>query len=215
MDLEPEAAAAFERLYTEVVEHDTGAEIPYDLAAPKWQFLCYLTDNKGVLVHGSSKPDIEEFEPRQSDDVGEFGNRKAVYAAADALWAMYFAVTDRSRGVNSLNNACFRVVYEDGSKSEPYYFFSINDDALPHQPWCNGTIYILPRAGFKPQPPVTLRGIVGEIPQWASLEPVRPLARLNITPADFPFLAQIRGHNHAILRERIMSDPEAFPWVDE
>jgi hypothetical protein len=106
-------------------------------------------------------------------------------------------------------------VQEDGSKSEPYYFFSINDDALAHQPWCHGTIYILPRAGFEPQPPVTLRGITGEIPQWASLEPVRPLARLHITPADFPFLARIRGHDHATLRERIMRDPDGFPWLDE
>jgi len=215
LDLDPETVAAFERLYTEAVEPGTGAEIPYDLGAPKWQFLCYLTDNKDALVHGSSNQHIEEFEPRQSDDVGEFGNRTAVYAASDGLWAMYFAVTDRSRGVNSLNNACFRVVNEDGTRSQPYYFFSINSDALPHQPWCNGTIYILPRAGFESQPLQTLRGITGEIPQWASLEPVRPLARLNVTPADFPFLAQIRGHNHAVLRRRIMRDPEAFPWVDK
>jgi hypothetical protein len=107
------------------------------------------------------------------------------------------------------------VVQEDGSKSEPYYFFSINGDALPHQPWCNGTIYVLPRAGFEPQPPVTLRGMTGEIPQWACLAPVRPLARLHITPADFPFLPHIRGHHHATLRARIMADPESFPWVDE
>jgi hypothetical protein len=215
VELTPEDVASFERLYTEEVEHGTGAEIAYDLLAPKWQFLCYLTDNKGVLVHGSAKQDIEEFEPRQADDVGEFGSRKAVYAASDALWAMYFAVTDRSRGVNSLHNASFRVVQEDGRKSEPYYFFSINSDALPHQPWCNGTIYILPRKGFEAQPPGTLRGMTGEIPQWASLEPVRPLARLNVTPADFPFLAKVRGHDHAVLRERIMRDPEGFPWVDE
>jgi hypothetical protein len=215
MDLDPEAVAACERLYTEVVEHGIGAEIPYDLSTPKWQFLCYLTDNKGVLVHGSSTPDIVEFEPRQSEDVGEFGNRKAVYAASDALWAMYFAVTDRSRGVNSLHNACFRVVQEDGSKSAPYYFFSINSDALAHHPWCNGTIYILPRASFEQQPPVTLRGLTGEIPQWASTTPVRPLARLPITPADFPFLPRIRGHIHEVLRERIRDDPEGFPWMDE
>jgi hypothetical protein len=214
-DLAPETVVAFERLYREAVEHGSGAEIPYDLVAPKWQFLCYLTDNKGVLVHGSTTTDIEEFEPRQSDDVGEFGNRKAVYAAADALWSMYFAIADRRRGVTSLNNACFRVVNEDGSKSQPYYFFSINGDALPDQPWCNGTIYILPRAGFEQQPPVTLRGITRDIPQWASPEPVRPLARLNVTPADFPFLGRIRGHDHARLRERIMADPEGFPWVDE
>src|SRR6478672_11874886 len=75
MDLSPETVAAFERLCTEAVEPGTGAEIPYSLSAPKWQFLCYLTDNKGVLVHGSPNPGIEEIEPRQSNDVEEFGNR--------------------------------------------------------------------------------------------------------------------------------------------
>ena len=215
MDFGPKTISAFDRLYTEAVEPGTGAEIPYSLPAPKWQFLCYLTDNKGVLVHGSPNPDIEEFEPRQSNDVEEFGNRQAVYAASDALWAMYFAVIDRNNGVSSLHNACLRVVAEDGSKSEPYYFFSINSDVLPQQPWSDGTIYILPRSGFEPQPPAALRGITFEVQQWACPDPVRPLARLNVTPADFPFLQQIRGHDHATLRERIMRDPEGFPWVDE
>jgi hypothetical protein len=53
---------------------------------------------------------------------------------------------DRKRYVRSLINACFRVVEKDGSQSDPYYFFSVNADALPHRPWRSGTIYILPRA---------------------------------------------------------------------
>src|SRR5689334_17022484 len=64
----------------------------------------------------------------------------------------YTTLFRSERYVNSLMNACFRVVNDDDTQTEPYYFFSINDDALPHQPWRNGSIYILPRAGFEEQP---------------------------------------------------------------
>ncbi len=78
--------AAFERLFASAVAPGTGAAIAYTLTAPKWQFLCYLCDTKGVLAHGSGQADIAEFEPRQSSDVAEFGARRAVYAASDGLW---------------------------------------------------------------------------------------------------------------------------------
>ena len=43
-----------------------GAEIDYKLQAPQWQFLCYLCDYKGLLMHGSGDPNIAEFEPRHA-----------------------------------------------------------------------------------------------------------------------------------------------------
>src|SRR5574338_544365 len=123
MDLSEEKVAAFERLFAEITERSKEGEIvdiDYDLPAPKWQSLNWLCDTK---------------------DVFEFGNRRAVYAASDGIWAMYFAIVDRDGPVRSLMNACIRVINEDGSRGEPYYFFSINGDALPHNPWRQGTIY--------------------------------------------------------------------------
>ena len=215
MDLDPATIAAFEQLYAEAVEPGTGAEIPYTLDAPKWHFLAYLGDSKDVLFHGSGNPNIEEFEPRQSNDIEEFGNRRAVYAASDPLWAMYFAIVDRPRYVTTLVNACARVVDADGSRSAPYYFFSVNDDALPHQPWRTGTLYLLSRTLFEQQAQNEYQGRQIEIAQWASLVPVRPLARLTVGPDDFPFLAQIRGHDFSVLQERARQNPDGFPWLDE
>jgi len=215
VDLTPETIAAFERLYAEAVEPGTGMEIDYRLSAPKWQFICYVCDNKSVLVHGSGNPNIEEFEPRQSNDTEEFGNRKAVYASSDGLWAMYFAIVDRDRYVKSLVNACFRVIEKDGSKSVHYYFFSINDDALPNGPWRTGTIYILPRDGFEQQAMVDYQDADIEIAQWASLSEVKPLAKITVEPHDFPFLSQIRGHNLDVLRQRTIRNPGGFPWLED
>jgi hypothetical protein len=218
LDLGAEKAAAFERLFAEITERSKQGEIvdiDYDLPAPKWQFLNWLCDTKNVLVHGSGDHNIAEFEPRQSNDIFEFGNRRAVYAASDGIWAMYFAIVDRDGPVRSLMNACVRVINEDGSRSEPYYFFSINGDALPHDPWRQGTIYILSRATFEQQAHGELRGIPYEIQQWASPEAVKPLAKIAVGPEDFPFLSQILPHDPEVIRERATRDPEGFPWFDE
>jgi len=215
MDLDAPTIAAFDRLLEDAIQNGSATAINYTLAAPKWQFLCYLCDTKDVLLHGSANPNIEEFEPRQSNDSQEFGNRRAVYAASDGIWPMYFAIADRDGPVNSLTNACFRLLQSDGIWSTPYYYFSINDDAFERSPWRNGTVYILPRATFEQQEPDDFQGIPAESEQWASLVAVKPLARLNITPDDFPFLSQVRAHNNRIQAERIRRNPNGFPWVDE
>lgn len=215
LDLTPTTRAAFARLYAEIVRLSHGQAVDYTLATPKWQFLSWLCDTQDVLLHGSGNPSIQEFEPRKSDDLNEFGDRQSVYAASDGIWPIYFAIVDRDRFVRSLNNSCSRMLGPDGARSDPYYFFSIDDDALPHQPWRVGTIYILPRAGFAQQSPASYRGMEVEIAQWASPTPVRPLARLSVGPADFPFLAQIRGHDMAVVSRRAERNPQGFPWVDE
>ena len=123
------------------------------------------------MLHGSGTGDIAKFEPRQSNDIEEFGNRRAVYAASDGLWAMYFAIV------------------------EPRYFFSINEDALDHVPWRPGTVYLLPAGGFAEQPAMRLGDQWVQTQQVARPTSVRPAARLSVEPADFPLLASIRGHD--------------------
>lgn len=59
------------------------------LPAPKWQFLCYLAEAHNLVLHGSGDPNISIFEPRQADDLSAFGAQRAVYAAADGIWAMF------------------------------------------------------------------------------------------------------------------------------
>jgi hypothetical protein len=215
MDLDPATIAAFEALVTTAVLPGSGAAIDYGLDAPKWQFLCWLCDTHEILLHGSGNPDITEFEPRQSNDIEEFGNRQAVYAASDGIWPLYFAVVDRDNGVTSLVNACVRLIEADGTRHGPYYFFSINADAWERGAWRNGTIYILPRSTFEAQPLMPEQDGFAEVAQWASLVPVRPLARLAVTPDDFPFLAQVRRHDFAVVSERARRNPDGFPWIDE
>lgn len=215
LQLDAATIAGYESLWAAISAAPMTAEIAYSLPTPRWQFLCYLADHKPVVLHGSGNPDIAVFEPRKANDMLEFGNRAAVYAAADGIWPMYYAILDREHYPMSLNNAGFRVAMPPDAPGEPYYFFSISQSARVHQPWRAGTVYILPRDSFSDQPPLHSDGAVIHILQSASLVPVTPLAKLRITPEDFPFLDQIRGHDDELQRQRAEANPNGFPWLDE
>ncbi|MGE3271061.1 MAG: hypothetical protein AB7P40_20075 [Chloroflexota bacterium] len=216
MPLDASTVAAFERLYVDQIHGGQGAAIEYRLAAPKWQFLCWLADQKSLVLHGSGDPDIVEFEPRQSNDAEAFGNRKAIYGARDGLWPMYFAIVDRARYRMGLMNSCVRVV-EPPTLAGSYYFFSIGglaETPLPARPWRAGTIYLLPNATFERQTLAAQAGVTIESTQVASLVPVRPLARLAVAPDDFPFLDAVSRHDPHTIRARAQANPGGFPWLD-
>lgn len=192
---------AFDRLLDAALAQGGNPLIHYTLPTPKWQFLCHLADQRDIALHGSGATDIALFEPRQSNDLNEFGNQQAVYAASDGLWPMFFAIVDRDRYNMTITNACVSLSDPAGRVSGPFYFFSVSHSALAQQAWRTGTVYLLSRATFAAQPPATLGDIQVHIAQLASLAPVVPLARLTIAPHDFPFLHQIRGHDDARLQE--------------
>ena len=190
----------------------TGPETAFDysLAAPKWQFLQHALDHGDILLHGSSSPDIRLFEPRKANDVRKFGDRAAVYAAADGIWPLFFAVLDRS-SKPFIVNAAIRVLTDP---EQSLWFFSVTDSLLATSPWRDGSIYLLPREGFEDDAPMDFDGVQIRSLQAANPDPVRPLARLIVTPADFPLLDQVRAHDDAIIAERAAMDPSGFPWVD-
>lgn len=213
MPRDPRTLAAFDDLFEAAKAN--GGLIDYGLAAPRWQFLCHLADTKDVVLHGSGNPAIAEFEPRKSDDVNEFGDRKAVYSAGDGLWPIYFAILDRDRFPMSLINSAMRLELGGGRRSEPYYFFSISETARSQMPFRRGTVYLLPRDTFEQQAAINMGGHDIWLPQWASLEPVRPIARIEVGPEDFPFLAQLRGHDDETIFAKARANPDGFPWLAE
>ena len=205
------STAAFEELLHTTLGIGGCPTIQFTLPWSKWQFLCHIADHHDIALHGSGNPNIALFEPRQSNDLSEFGNQKAVYAASDGLWAMFFAIVDRDR-VPSITNACIRLEEESGAIHGPRYVFSVSQSALPGQPWRTGTVYLLPRKTFSTQPPMAFGSYRVHFAQLASLEPVEPLAKLTVTPDDFPFLSQIRGHDDERLQEYATALQTAAPW---
>ncbi len=203
---------AFDELLNTTLSIGGCPSIQFTLPWPKWQFLCYVADHHDIALHGSGNPHIALFEPRQSNDLNAFGNQTAVYAASDGLWAMFFAIVDRDRFALSVTNACVRLADETGTLHGPYYVFSVSQSALPSQPWRSGAVYLMPRRTFTAQPLMAFGSYEVHIAQLASLAPVQPLAKLTVTPADFPFLMQIRGHDDQRLQEYATALQTGAPW---
>lgn len=212
MQITPQIRAAFDDLFI-ASQHAPEGHIAYDLEAPKWQFLTYLAETKAIVLHGSCDPTISEFTPHQPLDLHAFGAQNGVYATSDGIWAMFYAILNRKQHPMMLHNAAIRV--RNGAEiSEPYYYFSITQSALELRPYQGGVVYVLPRTTFEQQEPQPFGGAEILIPQWVSSVAVKPLARLDITPADFPFLAEIRGHDDERLTHNIKTNPAGFPWAD-
>ena len=206
----PDERASFDRAWDRAIASGDRPLVEVEPAL-RWQFLCHLADARGFVLHGSGDPGIDVFEPRQAIDLSAFGNQKAVYAAGDGIWAMFFAIVDRDR-VTSVTNACVRLADTAGKVSPPQYVFSISQSVLPNRPWRSGTVYVLPGDSFTLQPPLRFGEFEVRIPQLASLEAVRPVARVAVEPADFPFLSDIRGHDDDRLAEYARALETGAPW---
>jgi hypothetical protein len=214
LDIDPQSCSDFDHLLSNLKVTGQNTLIHYDFRIPKWQFLCYLADQKGVVLHGTGNPGIQVFEPSPSIDLSEFGAQNAVYGAADGLWAMFFAILDRTQYPMSTSNACIRLVDVVGEVSEPRYVFSISHIALRQKPWRKGMVYLLPDETFVRQPSLRFGPYEVRIPQLASLVPVIPFARLEVSPDDFPFLKDIRGLDDSRLEEYGQAMQAGAPWPE-
>ena len=209
--LAPSTVAMFEAAYDQVLLADGGAVDP---PAPTWAFLCWLTDKKRLLLHGTADSGIRCFEPRTPRDYSAdaFSKQTAVFAAGDGIWALFYAIVERQPAMRFLNGA-LQFVDPAGELSDMHYFFSVTRELLPAQPWRDGSVYILPREGFTQQAPYELAGRKVHEPQWAAPSAVKPLARLRVTPRDFPLLDSVRGHDPFEVDLRAAADPDGFPWL--
>ena len=198
ISLTPEEENEAARLWRSIL--DSGE---YVSPMPKWQFLCWATDHRGVLAHGSNSRSIRSFEPRVTTDW--FGRvARAVFATEDGIWPMYFAIIDRARYVGSLRN-----VFHVDRRGNRRYWFSINERLLADPPLTGGAIYLLPAAAF-----VRTLGDNGEGTQeWMASDPVVPIARVDVEPADFPFLDQLAGHEDEMSARLVELQPVVLAKV--
>ncbi len=127
VEWDPREEEAYEELANHILEHREGLSSEWSLPWPKWHFIEWLTRRGDFIFHGSPLPDIETFAPRRTSveimDQGGSGNRAAVYGTPFGLWAMWFAVIDRTKikgsirnGVMSWNDPMGRPVPSTGSR---------------------------------------------------------------------------------------------------
>ncbi len=211
-DLTAEKESAFGNLYRST---PAGGLVDYRLPYPKWQYLSHLCETRELVLHGSQLPDIGTVEPRQASDQRAFSNQRAIYATTDGIWVIYFAILDRRKYREmTLFNSCLRFRLSTERLSDPLYFFSITDSVLRMKPWCEGTVYILPRQTFEQEAPQQVQGTEIVFPHWIGRSPASPVAALRVGPEDFPFLSQIHGHDDEKLVRLSAADPSGFPWPE-
>ena len=191
LTLDSQKIEAFESLFLQTQRLGPGAVIDYNITYPKHEFLRYLVDRKQIFLHGSNYSDLKVLLPmRFSTDARAAMNRETVFAAADAILPMFFAIVDRENYVGTMSNGAYRIPDATGVATN-HYFFSLDEEMLKLWPFRRGWIYLLPRDKFKLA--ADGQGVVLE--EWISQEPVPILAKLSISPEDFPLLDAIWGHD--------------------
>lgn len=181
--LNAEKLALFDAAYQKALTNP-GGFIEYTFPYPKHEFLEFLVNMKGVLLHGSNYPDIHELEPRQANCKSKkFGNLKAVYATEDEILPIFHAVQDKTK----MHDVAMSSGYSDEGGVKTYNFGIDKQEVLDSYPWSGGVIYILPRAIFE-------QGTDDEghpIDEFISRVPVSAIAKLRVAPEDFPYINQV------------------------
>jgi hypothetical protein len=193
-----EEETAYQQLWTEIRQRSDGGWISWNLPWPRHRFVEWLTSRRHVIFHGSPHGDLDLFVPRRGSvelfDHGGRGNRGAVYGTPFGLWSMWFAVIDRSKLDGSIRNGVLN--FTSGDEALDVYNFSVHHEYLGQEIWRTGTLYLLPSETFEAIP-----FYPGGPPsnEWASTVELRPIARIEIRPLDFPFLDRVGGHDDSEL----------------
>src|SRR4029077_4476304 len=93
---------------------------------------------------------------------------------------LFFATLDRTRA-GSLWNGCYQI--RRGTGMRRYYFFFTEADPRAEATWREGAVYVCPREPFAQT----------WIPnEWVSPQPVQAVAKLTVSPSDFPFKDRVK-----------------------
>lgn len=186
-----EKRIAFDHLFDSALERGPNTLIEYGLPYPKSDFLNYLCDWRGFTMHGSPLHDLAVLQPiRKSRDNNEFGNRQQIFASPDAIWAMWFAILDKSK-YNLTNNGCVRV--GTGLRRVKYYHFELPKSNKENYPFTEGMMYVTRAEDFPDKRPFPLLDYFNaEVEEWGSTNPITPLVRIRVKPEDFPYLTQVQ-----------------------
>jgi hypothetical protein len=180
--VDPETEARFTAVADALLAGET-AEAP----EPRLDFLRWLAVSRPVVFHGSPRDDLRELSTeRHSRDATAWGNQQAVYASTDPVWAIYFACLRRDAGWTGTRNGSMGRA--GGPLYPRRYFFLHNRGSDSPERFGPGSLYLLSPSTFVADEP--LAGSI-DTAHLVSLEPVRPLSRLDVTPEDFPFRDRI------------------------
>ena len=140
MPVDAQRKQAFDILLDTALAGDPRKPIHYNLGYPKTDFLNYICEWRGFVVHGSPSHDLETLQPiRIGRDNNQFGHRQQIFCSPDAIWAMWFAILDKSK-YNQTRNFSVRV--GSGPGRVKYYHFELPKENWEKNPFTEGMMYI-------------------------------------------------------------------------
>lgn len=182
---------------------------------PAWRFLRFLVA-RGYLLHGTPVPGPKALLEARAKAYGQpdgFSNATGIYAAADALWPIMYAI--RGARAEGQMDMCLRLARGAGW-SAPVYFHALGttDHAVTtaRALMGPGAVHVLGPEGFVASPPYEHGGLgrVREAHLVAS-GPVAPLLTVPVTPEDLPLTTRL--YDAAAARRAAAADPWGFPWL--
>lgn len=219
-DWNPATLKACAHLYHRYVERGEGKWIP-DAAfcspigdLSRWVFLEYLTRRCEVVLLGSNDPYLTRLEPFVLAPSIPGWDTPRYFAFSDGMRPMYQAIVDLNRlqRMNHLAQVVVADVGHDNSAPEPSrFYFGLDYRVLPEAPWRRGTVYLYARADM----PSGFDAPDGPIGEADPPQPIRPLAKLEVAPWDWPLLGRVRGFNVEAHQERARDWNGAFPWIGD
>lgn len=186
-DSETEKKLLFDKMYQDALQKEDSF-IEFEGPYSKKEFLDYVVKNYNVVLHGSNKKNINEFEPRQANcQSKKFGNQIGVYATEDDVLPMFYAIQD-SEKFQGMAASGYSSETDENRVTEKKYLFEIDANLIAIKPWSEGVVYILPKDSFE-------QGTDDDgklIDEWMSKAPVKPNAKLKLEPEEFPYLNDIK-----------------------
>jgi hypothetical protein len=174
---DPEQLRTFEALIASAQSRDGFVDVarsPY----PVYEFLTYLVDHHGLLLHGSNHSTLTVLEPQPAHDLDTV--LLAVVACDDGIWPLFYAVVARDR-VDRVVTACTHIGH--GSRRRRFYVAALYGDPEAPATWTDGVVYALPRTGFRRE--------WGN--EWVTSESVQPRLRIPVQPTDYPLRHTVVG----------------------
>ena len=169
------------RTFEELIASAQGRNGLVDVARspyPVHEFLTYLVDRHGLLLHGSNHTTLTLLEPQPAHDLDT--ELLAVVACDDGIWPLFYAVVARDC-VDGVVTACTHI--GRGSRRRRFYVSAVFGDPASPATWTDGVVYALPRTGFRRE--------WGN--EWVSSEPVQPQLRIPVRPTDYPLRHTVVG----------------------
>jgi hypothetical protein len=147
MAVDEHTVALFERVLAAGVISPT-RDISCDtLPYPKYEFLRYVSEQRGLLLHGANGDPRIRLDPRPQTT---FWGRPtlAVFATPDDIWSIFFAIVNNEGFIGSKRNGCMRIRL--GGRLRKFYWFSRSAAMRDREgALCDGTVHLLPGSPFR------------------------------------------------------------------